>query len=265
MIVVGCDVGSTTGKLVIMEDNKIIGSAIVPSSAISEKTSEIALEEALKNTSIKREDIQFCVGTGYGRNVIPFANKNVSEISCHGLGAFWADPRIRTVVDIGGQDCKVIRINDAGKVEDFVMNDKCAAGTGRFLMDICKSIGLRVEELGPLSLKATEMYSVSAGCSVFATSEVVALQNKKKSIEGIAASLNDAVARRLIGLVKKVGLEPEFIVSGGVSKNIGVVTFLEKHLERKILPINYDPQLLGAVGAAVFAQRALEKKAKKAN
>ena len=124
MIVAGCDTGSTTGKVVIMEGDNILGTAIVPSSAISETTSETALAEAMKGTGLKKEDISFCVGTGYGRNVIPFANKNVSEISCHGLGAFWANPAIRTIVDIGGQDCKVIRINDEGKVEDFVMNDK---------------------------------------------------------------------------------------------------------------------------------------------
>lgn len=122
MIIAGCDTGSTTGKVVIMEDDTILGSSIVPSSAISETTSETALVEALKGSGVKKEDISFCVGTGYGRNVIPFADKNVSEISCHGLGAFWANPNIRTVVDIGGQDCKVIRINDAGKVQDFVVS-----------------------------------------------------------------------------------------------------------------------------------------------
>ncbi len=259
MIVAGCDTGSTTGKVVIMDGDTILGSSIVPSSAISEKTSEIALEEALKGTSVRREDILYCVGTGYGRTVIPFSNKNISEISCHGLGAFWANPKIRTIVDIGGQDCKVIKINEMGVVKDFVMNEKCAAGTGRFLMDISKTMGLSVEDLGPFSLMAQNIARLSSTCSVFATSEVIMLLSNKTPIEEIAAGLNEAVASRLVSLVRKVGLEPEFIISGGVSKNIGVVTFLEQKLGMKITPINYDPQLLGAIGATLFARKALEK------
>jgi (R)-2-hydroxyacyl-CoA dehydratese activating ATPase len=264
MIFCGCDVGSTTGKVVLMEDGKILGTSIVPSSAISEKTSEIAFEEATKENGIKLKDVAFTVGTGYGRAVIPFSNKNVSEISCHGLGAFWANPEIRTIVDIGGQDCKVIRINDMGKVEDFVMNDKCAAGTGRFLMDISKAIGLRVEELGPTSLKAEEVFEISAACSVFATSEVVSLRKQRKPIEGICAGLNMSVARRCQALVNKVGLQPAFVVSGGVSKNTGVAAFLEKLLKISITPIDVDPQLLGGIGAALFAKAAYEKQEEKA-
>lgn len=264
MIVAGCDTGSTTGKVVIMEGDTILGSSIVPSLAISEKTSEIALSEAMKGTGLKAEDIQYCVGTGYGRNVIPFANKNVSEISCHGLGAYWSNPEIRTIVDIGGQDCKVIKISETGSVKDFVMNDKCAAGTGRFLMDISKSLGITVEDLGPLSLQAKEIAKLSSACSVFATSEVTLMLSNKRPLEEIAAGLNDAVALRLIALVRKVNLDPLFLISGGVSKNIGVVTFLEEKLGTKVTPIPYDPQLLGAIGAALFARRALEKAGKKA-
>jgi predicted CoA-substrate-specific enzyme activase len=259
MIVAGCDTGSTTGKVAIMEGDKILGSSIIPALAISEKTSEVALEEALNGSGIKKEDIHYCVGTGYGRSVIPFAQKNLSEISCHGLGAFWANSKIRTIVDIGGQDCKVIRVDETGKVEDFVMNDKCAAGTGRFLMDVSKSLGFGVEELGPLSLRAQNIAELSSACSVFASSEVLTLLDENRPIEEIAAGLNQSVALRLISLVKRVGLEPEFIVSGGVSKNIGVVKMLEEKLQVKVQPIEYDPQLLGAIGAALFAQRVLQK------
>lgn len=259
MIFCGCDVGSTAGKVVLMEDNKILGSSIVPSSAISEHTSHNAFVEATKENGIKLEDVAFTVGTGYGRAVIPFSNKNVSEISCHGLGAFWCNPAIKTIVDIGGQDCKVIRIDDTGKVIDFVMNDKCAAGTGRFLMEIAKAIGYTVEDLGTLSLKAEEAFEISAACSVFATSEVMNLRKQKKPIEGICAGLNLSVAKRCQALVNKVGLAPKFIVSGGVSKNQGVTYYLEQVLEEKILPIDVDPQLMGAIGAALFAKRAYEK------
>ncbi len=263
MIFCGCDVGSTTGKVVLMEDNKILGTSIVPSSAISEKTSEIAFKEATKENGIKLEDVTFTVGTGYGRAVIPYSNKNVSEISCHGLGAFWANPQIRTILDIGGQDCKVIRINDEGKVEDFVMNDKCAAGTGRFLQDIAKSLGTEVQELGPIGLKAEEIYEISAACSVFATVEVVSLRKQKKPLDSICAGLNMAVARRCQGLINKVGLQPAFVVSGGVSKNIGVANYLERILKTDIISIDVDPQLLGAIGAALFAKKAYGKKEEK--
>jgi len=264
MIVAGCDVGSTTGKVIIMEDDEIIASSIVPATAISRKTADIALAEALKNTSISKEDIEYCVGTGYGRVNVSFAQKNITEISCHGVGAFWANPEIRTIIDIGGQDCKVIKIDENGVVKDFVMNDKCAAGTGRFLQDVCKALGITVEELGPISLKADQRSSVkiSSQCSVFAQSEVISLLKEKKSIEDIAAALNDSVASRLISMVHKVGLQEKVVLAGGVSKNIGVVKMLEEKLGITMVKIPYDPQLIGAIGAALFAKKALMKKHK---
>ena len=262
MIVAGCDVGSTTGKVVIMRDDEIIASSIVPATAISRKTADIALEKALANNSILKEDIEYCVGTGYGRVNVLFAQKNITEISCHGLGAFWANTEIRTIIDIGGQDCKVIKIDENGLVKDFFMNEKCAAGTGRFLQDVCKALGITVEQLGPTSLEAKDKASVkiSSQCSVFAQSEVTSLLKEKKSIADIAAGINNSVASRLVSMVHRVGLQEKVVLAGGVSKNIGVLKMLEEKLGVKMVGISYDPQLLGAIGAALFAKRNLMKK-----
>lgn len=261
MIVAGCDVGSTTGKMVIMRDDGIIASSIVPATAISRKTADIALDKALENNSISKEDIEYCVGTGYGRVNVYFAQKNITEISCHGLGAFWANPEIRTIIDIGGQDCKVIKIAENGVVKDFVMNDKCAAGTGRFLQDVCKALGITIEQLGPISLEAKDKsVKISSQCGVFAQSEVISLLKEKRSIADIALGLNDSVASRLVSMVHRVGLQEKVVLAGGVSKNIGVVKMLEEKLGVRMVRTSHDPQLLGAIGAALFAKRALMKK-----
>lgn len=257
MIVAGCDVGSTTGKVVVMDDDKILSHSIVRSRVICEETAKDAMSSALNGAGLTMEEIEYIVGTGYGRLNIPFAKKNITEISCHGMGAFWTDPRIKTVIDIGGQDCKVIKIDPDGKVREFVMNEKCAAGTGRFLEDTAVALGLSVEELGPLSLKAGSKAPVSAQCSVFAETEVVSLLANRRPLEEIVAGINDAVASRLAGMVLRVGLEEEVVLSGGVSKNVGVIRFLQERLKVGFVDVSgkVDPQLMGALGAALFARQ----------
>ncbi|MFA4836870.1 MAG: acyl-CoA dehydratase activase, partial [Dehalococcoidia bacterium] len=226
MIVAGCDVGSLTGKAVLMRDGRIIASSIIPVTVRPEKTARIVLDEALSKANLKLEHIDYFVGTGYGRTKIPFADANVSEISCHGKGAHWLVPSIRTILDIGGQDCKVISLDSEGYVADFVMNDKCAAGTGRFLEGVARALGLKLEDLGPLSLKARNPSQISSQCSVFAESEVVTLLNDGVDIADIVAGIHKAIASRLISLVKKVGVKKDFTITGGVAKNIGVVKYL---------------------------------------
>lgn len=261
MIVAGCDVGSTTGKVLIMDDDKIVSHSIVRSRVICEETANHAMESALDGTGLTLEAIEYVVGTGYGRINIPFAGKNITEISCHGMGAFWTDPEIKTVIDIGGQDCKVIKLEPDGKVREFVMNEKCAAGTGRFLEDTALALGLPVEELGPLSLRAENKASVSAQCSVFAETEVVSLLAAKRPLEEIVAGINEAVASRLAGMVLRVGLEEKVVLSGGVSKNVGVIKFLQDRLNVEFADVSQtvDPQLMGALGAAIFARRRADK------
>ena len=260
MIVAGCDVGSTTGKVVLMEDDRLLASAIVPTRPLCDQTATDAFEAALRDSGVKQEDIAVIVGTGYGRLNIPFAQRNVTEISCHGLGAFWADPEIRTIIDIGGQDCKMIRIDENGGVVEFAMNDKCAAGTGRFLEETARGLGVGVGDLGPLSLKAQKEIKLSSYCSVFAETEVTNLLADGIAIEEIASGINHAIALRLAALVKRVGVQEKVVVSGGVSKNAGVVKGIEERLGVSLTSIKVDPQLLGAIGAALFARKTAERR-----
>src|SRR3990167_1990399 len=263
MIVAGCDVGSTTGKVVIMKDGEISGTSLIPSTTVCEQTARLAMDIALKEAGLTLENIEYCVGTGYGRVNIPFATKNITEISCHGKGAHWVNNNIRTVIDIGGQDCKVIRVDDTGTVKDFVMNDKCAAGTGRFLETMCKILHINIEDLGPLSLDGKEILEVSSQCSVFAEAEILSLMAEKKSKADICAGINNSVANRLVSMLYRVGVEEQVIISGGVSKNVGVVKMIEDKVGLKLAASpEVDPQQFGAVGAALFAKRALERQKK---
>lgn len=262
MIVAGCDVGSTTGKVVVMEEGRILASAIVPTRPLCQQTAYDALEAALSDSDLRKEDIALVIGTGYGRLNIPFAQRNVTEISCHGLGAFWADPQIRTIIDIGGQDCKVIRIDERGGVVEFAMNDKCAAGTGRFLEETARGLGVGVGDLGPLSLKAKNGVKLSSYCSVFAEAEVVNLLADGVALEDIASGINQAIASRLASLVKRVGVQEKVVISGGVSKNSGVVRGIEERLGVPLTSVRVDPQLLGAVGASLFALRSVQRRAR---
>ncbi|MBW1900160.1 MAG: CoA activase [Deltaproteobacteria bacterium] len=262
MIVAGCDVGSLTGKAVILNDEKILSTSIIPVEIRPEDTAMNAINQALSKTGLIMEDIQYVVGTGYGRTKIPFANDNVSEITCHGVGAYWQVPSIRTIVDIGGQDCKVISLDSDGYVADFAMNDKCAAGTGRFLEGVARALKLELEELGPISLKSDNPALISTQCSVFAESEVVSLLADGVDIADIVAGIHKAIAGRLVSMVNKVGLKQDFTIAGGVSKNAGVVKFLEEGLGA-IRHLPEDPQLGGALGAALMAKEKLEKERKR--
>jgi len=259
MIVAGCDVGSLTGKAVIMKDGKIISSSIILRTIRPEETAKIVLNQALSEANMKAEGIQYLVGTGYGRTKIPFANTNISEITCHGRGAHWLVPSIRTIIDIGGQDSKMISLDDDGYVADFVMNDKCAAGTGRFLEGMARALELQLEDLGSISLKSSSPAVISSQCSVFAESEVVTLLADGVDIADIVAGIHKAIANRLISLVKRVGVKENFTITGGVAKNIGVVQFVEEGLGGKVKGLPEDPQLMGAIGAAIIANEKAEK------
>ncbi|MGQ9475839.1 MAG: acyl-CoA dehydratase activase [Actinomycetota bacterium] len=255
-IVAGCDVGSTTGKALLMRGDEVLGYSIIPCAVRPEITAEQALELAMREAGIEeRKDIAYVVGTGYGRVRIPFANENVSEITCHGLGAFFLKPGERTLIDIGGQDCKVIRVNAQGRVVDFAMNDKCAAGTGRFFEAMARVLEVSLEELTRLSLGSENPAQITSQCSVFAESEVITLLNEGVPLEDIAAGINEAIASRLAVLVRKVGLEGEASVSGGCAKNRGLIHSLERRLQVRVEDLGMDPQVIGALGAAVIAGR----------
>ena len=258
MVFAGCDVGSTTGKAIILDkDLNILASALVPSTFDPEKTAKDVLKDALSRSNgiRKIDDIDYVIGTGYGRIVIPFADENISEITCHGVGAHFLNNGIRTVIDIGGQDCKAISLKDDGTVLDFAMNDKCAAGTGRFFEGIGRAFDMSLEEFSELSLKSDNPMPISSQCSVFAESEIISMVSQRKNPADIAAGVQDSVAKRLFALLRRVGLKEKLAITGGCAKNKGLIRMLEKRIDSRIVSLPEDPQLVGALGAAVLAAR----------
>ncbi|HJA94237.1 MAG TPA: 2-hydroxyacyl-CoA dehydratase [Candidatus Eisenbergiella merdipullorum] len=261
MYVMGIDSGSTSTNAVIMDKNrKILASAVVRTGAKSGESAQRILDEVLGEAGLKREDISWIVSTGYGRVSIPFADENVTEISCHGRGAHYFNPAVRTILDIGGQDSKAIRLNEKGEVADFVMNDKCAAGTGRFLEMIARSLEVDVDELGPIALQSKEEIEITSMCSVFAESEVISLIANNREKSDIANGICRAVANKSYSLLKRVGLEEEFMMTGGVAKNAGVVRAVEEKLGTKLY-ICPEPEIVGAAGAALYALDRMEERA----
>jgi predicted CoA-substrate-specific enzyme activase len=255
----GVDVGSLTAKAVIIKENQIVGRALIPSGIYSEASGVEVLRQALENAGLSEADLSYTVATGYGRISAPYADKKVTEIMCHAAGAYFLEPGVRTIVDMGGQDCKALRLNEAGKLIDFALNDKCAAGTGRFLEVMAKVFGVSLEELGPLSLKATSKVAMSSTCTVFAESEVISLLARGEAPENIINGIHHAIAQRIAGMFARVGIEDRFFFSGGVSKNIGQRKAIEEALGITLV-VHPDSQLVGAIGAAVLGQKeAMEK------
>lgn len=254
----GCDVGSTTGKAVILDENgTTVATTIIPGEIDPEMTSIQALENACAQVEglNSYKDLVRIVGTGYGRNEVAFAHENISEISCHAMGAFFCNGDIKTIVDIGGQDVKAIAVGANGSVLEFAMNDKCAAGTGRFLEAMSRIFRMDLEHFSNLSLNAKKMIPVTAQCSVFAESEVISLLAKKNPPEEIAAGIEGAVSKRCFSLLKRIGIRPLVTVTGGCAKNQGLIKSLSKKINLKVTPLPADPQIIGALGAAVFARR----------
>lgn len=262
--VCGCDVGSTCGKAVIMDlDGNIVSSSIVRSVIDPIETAHNAINSAAEKVSGIGTAPQFIytVGTGYGGHEVPFADENISEISCHAMGVHLTNPNVHTVIDIGGQDIKGIYINDDGSVGNFVMNDKCAAGTGRFFENMARAFGTDVSEFSKLSLDATGVVTISSQCTVFAETEVISLIAKRRPPADIAAGIETSVAKRCYTLLLKVGIESDVTMTGGCAKNIGLRKALEKTIRQPIVELKTDPQLMGALGAAEFGRkRALVKK-----
>jgi predicted CoA-substrate-specific enzyme activase len=253
MIVAGCDVGSLSAEAVLLENGAILGSEIILVRPTAEQSARDVMEKLLDRLNLSYDDITFAVATGYGRETIPFANANLSEISCHAKGAHFLVPSIRTVIDVGGQDCKAIRVGADGSVDDFVMNDKCAAGTGRSLELNSEALGVAVSELGPLSLESNEAIVITSQCSIFTELEIMHLLMEGRSTSDIAAGINQAMARRVKMLAGRVGIKSDVGITGGVSKNVGVVKILQETLNTEFVEFSEDPQIMGALGAALFA------------
>ena len=254
MIVAGCDVGSLSGEAVILKDDSLLAYEIMRVRPRPTQTAQDVMSKALAQAELTLDDLDYCVSTGYGREKIPFAHSSISEISCHGRGAQWANPSVRTVIDIGGQDCKVIRVDKLGYMEDFAMNDKCAAGTGRFLEGMAKTLDVDLTQLGELTFKSSSPMSITKTCSVLAQFDVICMINDGEDVADIAAGINRAMAERISKMTKKVGVRREVAMTGGVAKNSGVVAGLQKVLGLEVVGLNgVDPQIVGALGAALFA------------
>jgi len=260
LIVAGCDIGSVSGKAVLFDGERILASVVVPSKPIPTQTSEEVLENVAKQAGVALGDIRYVVGTGYGRLQVPNAQKTSSEIACHAKGAAWLCKDVVTLIDIGGQDFKVISLasDGSGRVVDFGMNDKCAAGTGRFLEVMSKVFEIPIGQFGEQALKAHRVLGIASQCTVFAESEVICLIAQGHDKAEIVAGIFDAVAARVSHLVNRVGLREKVYMSGGVAKNVGVRQALERRLGVTMWELTENPSIIGALGAAVFAMELLQ-------
>ena len=249
----GIDVGSTASKCIILKDGKeIVGKSLIDVGAGTSGPNR-AIEAVLEDAGLKKEDMAFTLATGYGRTSLMdgIADKQMSELSCHAKGAYFLFPKVHTVIDIGGQDVKVLRVED-GVMTNFQMNDKCAAGTGRFLEMMARTMEMSLDDMGKAGLSYKEDITISSMCTVFAESEVVSLIAQNKATDDIVHGLNKAVASKTAALAKRVGGEERYMMTGGVSKNQGLVKTLEEKLGTKLV-ISDKAQLCGALGAALFA------------
>jgi (R)-2-hydroxyacyl-CoA dehydratese activating ATPase len=249
----GVDVGSTQTKAVVVDEaRRIVARALTATGANVTRAAEEAFAEALRTGSLEEEEVEYVVGTGYGRYKVTFGNTQVTEISCHGRGAVQMFPRTRTVVDMGGQDTKAIRVAPAGDIQDFCMNDKCAAGTGRFLGAAASALDIPLDALGGTALRGERPVKITTTCTVFAESEVLAWLGRGKKIEDILLGVHQSIAARSAGLARRVGIETEVTFTGGVAKNVAMVRTLTDALG---VPVNVSEEshYMGALGAALFA------------
>ncbi len=258
----GLDLGSTMTKVVIIgNDDKILARVESHTGAEHRRLANRVMEQALQQANLPFGDIAYVVATGYGRINVPFADRQITELTCHARGVASFFPSARTVLDIGGQDAKGLKLKD-GKLVDFVMNDKCAAGTGRFLEVIASTLGLKLEDLGAISLKSRNKVSISSTCTIFAQQEVAARISEGVAIEDIVAGLHDAIASRAVGMLRRLKIEPDVVFTGGVAKNIGVVQAVRESLGCEVL-VPDDPLISGALGAALLGKELTLKAAAK--
>jgi (R)-2-hydroxyacyl-CoA dehydratese activating ATPase len=249
----GVDVGSTQTKGILLDAaHRVVARGLIETGANVSRAAERVFERTLEEAGVRREDVGSVVGTGYGRYKVAFGDTQVTEISCHARGAWHVFPNTRTVIDIGGQDAKAIAVGDEGEVRDFAMNDKCAAGTGRFLANSADALGLPLEEIGALSLQARHPVRLSTVCTVFVESDILSYVAQGKKVEDILAGVHGSIAARTVALMRRVGVEAEVTFTGGVSRNVGIVHALEEKLDAR-MNIGPDAHFMGALGAALFA------------
>ncbi|MFC2038354.1 acyl-CoA dehydratase activase [Chloroflexota bacterium] len=258
IITAGVDIGSAGTKALILRDDKTMDWSIIPTTGDSSESAEIAMNQVLNDTSLSLDDIDYIVSTGYGRVNVPFAQKTITEITCHAAGAHWLFPEVRTILDVGGQDVKAIKCDEKGAVVNFVLNDKCAAGTGRYLEWTAAAFNMDVGQLGHLALQSTRKppLVIESTCTVFAREDMVKLLRHGEDVKDILAGALRALAGRLCSFVNRVGVEESIILTGGVAKNIALFTFIEEELGITTIKAP-EPQIMGALGAAILADREL--------
>lgn len=256
MIVAGIDVGSTTTKAVVLTENGLISYSVQASGIDIPEIAEKVIKDSLDKLNLSFQDIDKIVATGYGRISLPFSTKAITEITCNAAGVHHIFPHATLVVDIGGQDSKAIKMNDQGRVLQFAMNDKCAAGTGKFLEVAAQTLGISVDDMGEISQAAKNRIIISNTCTVFAQSEIVSLIARKTNKEDIAAALHESIVSRVLGLIVSVDPQPQadIVLTGGVAKNIAIAKLLERMLGRKVL-VPENPQIVTALGAAILARK----------
>jgi len=258
IITLGIDIGSTASKCILMKNGEeIIGEAVVFIGAGTEGP-QMSLNQALSCAGLKKEDIAFTVATGYGRASYEEADDQISELSCHARGGIFLFPAVKTIIDIGGQDAKVLKIGVNGKMSNFLMNDKCAAGTGRFLEVMARVLNIPIEDFSDMSLASTEKIDISSTCTVFAETEVISYLAKAVKREDILAAVHRSIASRVGNLARRIGVEEECVLTGGVAHDKGIVRALEENLGVKINTNSYC-QLNGAIGAALYACQLYKK------
>jgi (R)-2-hydroxyacyl-CoA dehydratese activating ATPase len=258
MYFAGIDLGSTMTKAVIIDnEERVVSRAVKHTGAEHRRLADKVMDEVLKQAALKMDELTCIIATGYGRINVPFANRQITELSCHVRGVVKFLPTARTAIDIGGQDAKGLKIKN-GKLIDFVMSDKCAAGTGRFLEVLAAALGLRVEDLAEISSKSTKKVTINSTCTVFGQQEVIARLSEGEPVEDIVAGLHDAIASKVAGMVKRLKVEPDVVFTGGVAKNAGVVKALKEKLGCEIF-VPDEPLFTGALGAALLGKESCEK------
>lgn len=254
MAVAGVDVGAATAKVLILESGEILGYSITLTGADIKKSADKVMEQALQKAGLSKSDLKFTISTGYGRNFVDFADRSMSEILCHARGVKFLIPSVGSIIDIGGQDSKAIELEEDGRVCNFVMNDKCAAGTGRFLEVMANVLEVgSIDKIGPLALKSRNHARISNTCTIFAETEVVSLRAQGWNRIDLLAGIHDAIASRVVTMASGIRLKDDAVFTGGVAKNVAVKKALEEEMGKKLL-VPDEPQITGALGAALRAE-----------
>ncbi|MEW6086773.1 MAG: acyl-CoA dehydratase activase [bacterium] len=253
MITIGIDIGSNTSKGIVLKNGKTIAQTIFHTAFKEADRGKMVLQKLLKISCLKKEEINCIIATGYGRVTVPFADKTITEITCHAKGIYSLIPSVQTIIDIGGQDSKIIKLDEKGNVRDFVMNDKCSAGTGKFFEVTAHALGIKLHDLSGLYFQSKSPCIINSTCTVFAETEIISLLSEKHERKDIVAGLIETMAKRIVNMSKGLKIKPEIAFAGGVAKNQAMRAALENELGCKFAIFDFDPQLTGALGAALIA------------